>query len=590
MINDLFQTVAPDIKYSIYADDVTIWYTHQYVNQARLEIQMALDQIQIWCQKWGLMISAAKTFALVFYHTIPNKQPRDPLTINGTAIKYVKEYKYLGVTLDRALNFSKHFDDIHQRCTRRLNIMKCIAGKKWGADRRTLFRLYTSLIRPILDYNGFLYDDIASSKISSLQTIQNEALRIITGALRTTNVQNLHTETNIPLLCHRRKYQLLRFFARASTRPNDATFKTLTNKPRNYIPTRFQRKYPIISYRITKALDMFRIDPFTTISTPCLRKFWLDPPSNIHFLYKEAKKSVTPIEAVTLFHEFHHNHDNFTFIYTDGSRKDGKTGEGISSATFQISNRLHDLHSIFTAELHGILTALQQVVSKNFRNSIICTDSASSLFAIASIYNSAHPLVNQIKDILFQTQPSKQIKLLWIPGHCGIRGNEAADTLAKNSLLLPPRNDLPCPLPDILQHIHVRFQELLQTEWDIIQHFHMHPIKPILKHFETSNQDTRLKERMIARLRLGHTKLTHNYLFERAPPPTCHKCNNNTRYTIQHFLIDCPHLNPERHKITLYIRNNNLTLNLPTLLGDDHPNLIDLVFEFLNKTRLDNNI
>ena len=49
------------------------------------------------------------------------------------------------------------------RCTRRLNILKCIAGQDWGADRRTLLQLYTSLIRPILDYNGFLFDEIASS-------------------------------------------------------------------------------------------------------------------------------------------------------------------------------------------------------------------------------------------------------------------------------------------------------------------------------------------------------------------------------------------------------------------------------------------
>ena len=51
-----------------------------------------------------------------------------------------------------------------------------------------------------MDYNGFLFDDIASSKIETLQTIQNEALRTITGAFRTTNTNNLHIEANIPIL------------------------------------------------------------------------------------------------------------------------------------------------------------------------------------------------------------------------------------------------------------------------------------------------------------------------------------------------------------------------------------------------------
>ena len=122
----------------------------------------------------------------------------------------------------------------------------------------------------------------------------------------------------------------------------------------------------------------------------------------------------------------------------------------------------------------------------------------------------------------------------------------------------------------------------------MIQHFHLYPIKPTLKQFQTRNQGTRKKEIVLARLRLGHTRLTHSYLFDMIPPPTCQKWNNNTRFTIQHFLINCPHLNPERHKITQYIRTHKLTLDLPTLLGDDHPDLVDLVLEFLFKTHLAN--
>ena len=69
--------------------------------------------------------------------------------------------------------------------------MRCIARREWGADRRTLLRIYIALIRLILDYNGFLYDDIASSQIDSLHTIQNTALRIITGAMHTTPIRSL---------------------------------------------------------------------------------------------------------------------------------------------------------------------------------------------------------------------------------------------------------------------------------------------------------------------------------------------------------------------------------------------------------------
>ena len=63
----------------------------------------------------------------------------------------------LGLTLDRRLTFNAHIADLKQRCSRRINILKCIAGREWGADRRTLLHLYTTLIRPILDFNAFLF-------------------------------------------------------------------------------------------------------------------------------------------------------------------------------------------------------------------------------------------------------------------------------------------------------------------------------------------------------------------------------------------------------------------------------------------------
>ena len=74
-------------------------------------------------------------------------------------------------------------------------------------------------------------------------------------------VERRDVEPGALFLSHRRKYQLLRFYAKASTRPNDITYKTLNNKPRNRIHTRLQRKHPLISQRITKVMEMFNIAP-----------------------------------------------------------------------------------------------------------------------------------------------------------------------------------------------------------------------------------------------------------------------------------------------------------------------------------------
>ncbi|GFY75607.1 transmembrane emp24 domain-containing protein 2 [Trichonephila inaurata madagascariensis] len=44
-----------------------------------------------------------------------------------------------------------------------------------------------------------------------------------------------------------------------------------------------------------------------------------------------------------------------------------------------------------------------------------------------------------------------------------------------------------------------------------------------------------------ARLRLGHTHLTHRHLLFGEPPPYCKKCN--VSLSVKHILCDCPHSN-----------------------------------------------
>ena len=289
MINDMFNDVSPNLKYSLYADDAAIWFSHCNVTQALNNIQLALRKIQNWCHKWGLQISPAKSAALIFSHGLPRVRPYK-LRINEQNIKYVQHFKYLGVTLDKTLNFNKHFEDIRQRCARRINILKCIAGKDWGGDRRTLLRLYTTLIRPILDYNAFLYDEIASNKIDTLQTIQNEALRIVSGAFRTSNTVNIHIDLNVPTLDRRRKYQLIRFFLRSSTRPNNPTYKILTTFTPNILNDA-QKKHPLISYRIKRMLDHFQLKQTQPFPSPHLTTIGCTPLQSATFSSMHQRKS-----------------------------------------------------------------------------------------------------------------------------------------------------------------------------------------------------------------------------------------------------------------------------------------------------------
>ena len=65
---------------------------------------------------------------------------------------------------------------------------------------------------------------------------------------------------------------------------------------------------------------------------------------------------------------------------------------------------------------------------------MIFSDSLSALQALGKL-KTDHPLLIQIQEFLHKIDvDQKEIVFMWVPGHVGIRGNEAADRAAKKAL------------------------------------------------------------------------------------------------------------------------------------------------------------
>jgi hypothetical protein len=86
----------------------------------------------------------------------------------------------------------------------------------------------------------------------------------------------------------------------------------------------------------------------------------------------------------------------------------------------------------------GVLGILH--FGEHYQESIICSDSRAALLALKS-YAVSSRVVLQCKKSLQELALSYKVELLWVPGHCGIHGNEEADPLAKarsNSAFVGP--------------------------------------------------------------------------------------------------------------------------------------------------------
>lgn len=260
-------------------------------------------------------------------------------------------------------------------------------------------------------------------------------------------------------------------------------------------------------------------------------------------------------------------YQNYQCIYTDGSVADENVGIGIYSQDSELSLQLPPELSIFSAEAAALLRASSSI-TPNSNNTIIFTDSASVLSALES-GKSDHALVQKLE----LSSLSKPITYCWIPGHCGISGNEKADSLA-NIGRAAPVTDIEIPSSDASRSIKTK----LRLKWEEVWLNNQQPFLRRIKNTTLPWKDNanRENQRCLTRLRIGHTKLTHNFLIERKEPPVCETCNENI--TVEHLLLNCRKYNLIRDQI-------KLSDSIRTILSEDVAEE-EKVLAFMKQTNL----
>ena len=114
-------------------------------------------------------------------------------------------HTYLGITLSSDLSWDAHIVRIVNKANKRLALLKRL---KFKLSRKTLSKLYLTMIRPILEYGCVIFDS-GSNRLSDLEAVQTEAARLCTGALRHTPRGRVLAELGWPTLAARRKYYKL---------------------------------------------------------------------------------------------------------------------------------------------------------------------------------------------------------------------------------------------------------------------------------------------------------------------------------------------------------------------------------------------
>ncbi|GBN20124.1 hypothetical protein AVEN_46020-1 [Araneus ventricosus] len=73
-------------------------------------------------------------------------------------------------------------------------MLKVLSNISWGADRTSLLRIYQAMILSRIDYGCAVYGSACNSVLRKLDPVHHSALRICSGAFRTSPIESLYAE------------------------------------------------------------------------------------------------------------------------------------------------------------------------------------------------------------------------------------------------------------------------------------------------------------------------------------------------------------------------------------------------------------
>ena len=137
-INDILKELGNGVDGSLFADDLAIYTTTRNLRVATRALQTTTNKLEIWAVERGLKFSTSKTTTMVFRKRKKREEEPMEILLGNQIIPYRESTQFLGMTLDSRLSWGEHIDKTRAKAKRALNIIKIVAGKKWGADRKTL--------------------------------------------------------------------------------------------------------------------------------------------------------------------------------------------------------------------------------------------------------------------------------------------------------------------------------------------------------------------------------------------------------------------------------------------------------------------
>ena len=610
---EIMDSQHPDVTCPSYIDDICLMVEGDSpeMNAATLEGAVAT------CFNWGRQNAVAfddpKSELMHFYTA--RKEIKNPyvnvVLPNGTLIEPSDVQRWLGFWLDRKLTWKFHIQTRTTSAMRVFMALSRLGNTEKGLTQAALRQLYQSCITTVADFGAEVWWNQQKTQSLPFQRLQNQAMRKIAGAFKTTPIAALEAELGLPPADLRLDRMQRGYATRLLTLPEshpvltlcpDTFPKTLDNERENGIPptyTPWHKQNPLkprYESRLTRILSQLNniIQPPSIIEQIDVTAAapW-DNTSAINIHISQEPKEVAAQKHNTKHHATHLDAKHICF-YTDGSLLEGKSGTGVHAS--RAGQTVHESKyylgtetEVFDAELYGIMKAAEVAVkiSKDEPTTdvwIFCDNQAA-----VRRMEDKRPIPGQ--EYILKThsnaetlaQHNIRTHIHWVPGHVNVKGNERADILAKAGT---EEKRIPRDATTSITYLKRKNKEqqmlAWNARWPTMKRGRSYQGRPAPNiHTVLRNHRSRRLVATIIQMRTGHG-YNRQYL-SRIPSskidsPTC-TCGYR-KQTPQHLLLECRYYKTQRKRLRKDIKPYPLTWQTVMHTGKG----LQAVVKFLEET------
>ena len=250
-IHDVPKSIKPK-----FADDLVAVSVGRNIMEVKTALQRDSDLLLNWAKKEGMQINADKTKLMVF----GNQASDITVKVNGIVLENVNSFKYLGVMLDKELNFAAQVDYAVSKAKRACVKVGSLMDGRRGVNVQIGVELYKSLVRPHLEYALPAWANISDKDMDKLESTQVQCLRRILGAKAHSSSAAVEVICGILPMRFRRRELCSRGFMRVIMKDEGHELvKLLSSSIRSglrFCPMEYLR---IMSKELTRAIDGFNL-------------------------------------------------------------------------------------------------------------------------------------------------------------------------------------------------------------------------------------------------------------------------------------------------------------------------------------------